>query len=99
MDNRPVRIGDKIAVKIANWHGHGWAMVREGFTVREKNGRLGIDYNTEHSPYTSRGDVFVPLSSFSGTTVCFENMETGEVFHYDNVTESVVEGLPELYRE
>ena len=92
-----IKSGDRIAVKIANWNGRGWSVVREAYTVYEKNGRLGIDYNTSRSPYTSRGDLFVPLEGFSGTTVGFENIDTGEMFHYDNITESVIAGYPTLY--
>lgn len=59
------------------------------FTVYEKNRKLGIDYNTERSPYTCKGDIFTPFETFA-QTVIFENVETGERFHWSNIENSVV---------
>lgn len=58
------------------------------FTVYEKDGKLGIDYNTEKSPYTCNGDIFTPFETFSNTVV-FENIETGEKYHYSNVKNGI----------
>lgn len=58
------------------------------FTVRRASGRLGIDWNTERSPYTCGGDIFTPLYTFAPSVV-FEDIETGARFHFDNLTESV----------
>lgn len=100
MKNITIKSGDRIRVRFANWNGSGWSDIDHGvYTVYENGGRLGIDYNTSRSPYTSRGEVFVPLASFSGSTVGFENIGTGTVCHYDNIKESVVEGYPTLYRK
>ena len=95
-----IKIGDKVRVLFANWNGSGWSDIDHGvYTVYESGGRLGIDYNTSRSPYTSRGEVFVPLASFSGSTVGFKNVETGEVYHYDNIASDVILGYPTMYRD
>lgn len=60
------------------------------FTVYEKNGNLGIDWNTNKSPTTSNGDVFVPFESFS-YTVIFENVETEKKYHWSNTEDRIVE--------
>ena len=59
------------------------------FTVYEKNGKLGIDWNTERSPYTCRGDIFTPFETFA-STVIFENVETREKFYFSNIENAVV---------
>ncbi len=59
------------------------------FSVYEKNGKLGIDYNTERSPYTCKGDTFTPFETFA-QSVIFENIETGELFHFSNIENAVV---------
>ena len=59
------------------------------FRVYRKNGKLGIDWNTERSPYTSNGDIFSPFENFSHTVI-FENVETGETYCFDNVSNEVV---------
>ena len=59
------------------------------FKVYEKNGKLGIDWNTEHSLYTCKGDIFTPFETFAHTVI-FENVETGELYHWDNISNSVV---------
>lgn len=58
------------------------------FTVCEKKGKLGIDWNTEKNPYSFNDDEFTPLETFSYTVV-FENIETGENFHFDSITNSI----------
>lgn len=55
------------------------------FTVYKKNGKLGIDWNTEQSPYTCNGDVFTPFETFA-PCVEFENISTGKCYHYSNLT-------------
>lgn len=61
----------------------------KAFRVYEKAGKLGIDWNTEKSPYTCKGDVFTPFETFA-TSVIFENIETGELFHFSNIRKAVV---------
>lgn len=58
------------------------------FKVYEKNGRLGIDWNIEKSPYTCKGDVFTPFETFA-STVIFENVETGELFNFSNIKNGI----------
>ena len=60
------------------------------FSVYEKNGKLGIDWNTDRSPYTCKGEVFNPFDTFANTVI-FENVETGKLYHWDNIKNSVVE--------
>ncbi len=59
------------------------------FPVYEKNGKLGIDWNTGKSPCTCKGDIFTPFETFA-TSVVFENVETGEFFHFSNIKNAVV---------
>lgn len=59
------------------------------FHVYKKNGKLGIDYNAEKSPYTCKGDVFTPFETFA-QSVIFENVETKELFHFSNIENAVV---------
>lgn len=59
------------------------------FRVYKKNGKLGIDWNTERSPYTCKGEVFTPFETFA-QTVIFEDVETGEKYHFDNIENTVV---------
>ena len=59
------------------------------FTVYEKNGKLGIDWNTERSPYTCKGDIFTPFETFA-STVIFEDVETGEKYHFSNIENDIV---------
>lgn len=59
------------------------------FCVYEKHGKLGIDWNTEKSPCTCKGDVFTPFETFA-QSVIFENVETGELFHFSNIKKAVV---------
>ena len=58
------------------------------FEVYEKNGKLGIDRNTEKSHYTCHGEVFTPFYTFASTVV-FENVETGELFHFSNIKNGI----------
>lgn len=59
------------------------------FTVYEKNGKLGIDWNTERNPYTCKGDVFTPFETFANTVI-FENVETGKKYCFSNIENAVV---------
>ncbi|MEE1505089.1 MAG: hypothetical protein UGF89_12705 [Acutalibacteraceae bacterium] len=55
------------------------------FTVRKKNGQLGIDFNTDKNPYICNGDRFVPFSCFAPCFE-FENIETGVLYHFNTVS-------------
>lgn len=43
------------------------------FKVKEVNGKLGIDWNTEKSPTICDGEVFTPFEAFA-PTVFFEKI-------------------------
>ena len=58
------------------------------FTVYKKNGKLGIDWNTERSPYICNGDVFTPFRIFA-PCVEFENISTGKTYHYSNLANNL----------
>jgi hypothetical protein len=60
------------------------------FTVREVNGKLGIDWNTEKSPYTCKGEVFTPFEAFSHLVI-FENVENEKKYHWSNVENGIAE--------
>ena len=59
------------------------------FCVHEKNGKLGIDWNTEKLPYSCNGEIFAPFETFV-PSVIFENVETGELSHFSNIKYAVV---------
>lgn len=59
------------------------------FCVYEKNGKLGIDWNTERLPCSCNGEIFAPFETFA-PSVIFENVETGELFHFSNIKNAVV---------
>ncbi len=60
------------------------------FTVYKKSGKLGIDWNTNRSPYTCNGDIFTPFHTFA-TTVIFEDIENGKQYYFDNITNGLKE--------
>lgn len=61
---------------------------RKVFTVYKKNEKLGIDWNTEKNPYSFNDDTFTPFETFSHNVI-FENVETGERFHFDTISNSI----------
>lgn len=60
------------------------------FQVKKQNGKYGIDWNTEHSPYTCNGEAFTPFDTFSHSVI-FEDVESGKHYHYSNISENMVE--------
>lgn len=64
------------------------------FEVRKESGQLGIDWNTERSPYTCKGEVFNPFYTFANNVI-FEDVETGKKYHYSNVVGRIVENTEE----
>lgn len=60
------------------------------FTVYKKGGKLGIDWNTNRSPYTCNSDIFTPFHTFA-TTVIFEDIENGKQYYFDNITNNLKE--------
>lgn len=54
------------------------------FTVREVNGKLGIDWNTEQKITTCNGEVFTPFETFA-PTVLFENIENEKIYYWSNI--------------
>ena len=60
------------------------------YIVHKKNGKLGIDWNTEKKITVSGGDIFTPFKSFSHTVI-FENVENGKKYHWSNVENALVE--------
>lgn len=84
-----MKAGDKIKVHL--YSNNREVQTRHKDTIFEvymKNGKLGIDWNTEHSPYTCKGDIFTPFYTFADTVI-FENVETGEKYHWDNISNSI----------
>ncbi|MBO5100574.1 MAG: hypothetical protein J6B63_04620 [Treponema sp.] len=66
-----MKINDKIKVHIFNCNKKEIKTRHfdKIFKVYEKNGKLGIDWNTERNPLTCDGNVFVPLEVFADTVV------------------------------
>lgn len=86
-----LKVNDKVKVRIYGTDGKAIKTRNfdKIFAVYEKNGKMGIDYNTEQNPYTCKGDIFTPFETFA-TTVIFENVETGEKFHFSNIKNVVI---------
>ena len=86
-----LKVNDKVKVRIYGTDGKAIKTrnFNKVFTVYEKNGKMGIDWNTEQSTYTCKGDIFTPFETFA-TTVIFENVETGEKFHFSNIKNTVI---------
>ena len=55
------------------------------FEVYKKGEKLGIDWNTERSPYTCKGDIFTPFETFA-QNVNFEDVESGKIYYFSNIT-------------
>lgn len=89
---RPADLAESDRVFVHLYDGSGREIITrhfgDVFTVRRESGRLGIDWNTERSPYTNRGEVFAPLSTFA-PSVIFEQIGTGYKFYCDNLTGSI----------
>ncbi len=60
------------------------------FKVYENNGKLGIDWNVERSPYICNGDVFTPFETFA-SSVIFENVKTGKKYCFSNIENAIIE--------
>lgn len=83
--------GDKIFVRIYDCRGKEIITRNHNkiFEVKKESNHLGIDWNTERSPYTCKGDIFTPFETFA-STVIFENVETGEDYHFSNIENNIV---------
>ncbi len=60
------------------------------FKVYKKNGKLGIDWNTDRSPYTCKGDIFTPFDTFADSVI-FENVEDGSLYRWDNIIDGIIQ--------
>lgn len=60
------------------------------FTVKEVNGKLGIDWNTEKLPYSCNGEIFAPFETFAHT-VLFENTESEKIYYWSNIKKGIAE--------
>lgn len=86
-----MKTGDKINVHVYDTCNREIKTRNYGtiFTVKEANGKLGIDWNTEKSPTTCNGETFTPFETFA-SSVIFENVETGGLFHFSSIKNAVV---------
>ena len=90
MQKCTLEAGDQVNVYITGYFG-GNHKFKSSYKVYEKGGKLGIDYG---DPYKNNGDMFVPFQDFSGSTVGFEDVKTGVMFHMDNIKKCLVPGTP-----
>lgn len=60
------------------------------YEVKKQGEKMGIDYNTERSPYTCNGAIFTPFETFA-QCVIFEDVNTKKKYHFDNLTNSIQE--------
>lgn len=88
--NAALSEGDRVRVHLYDTAGREIVTRHFGdvFTVRRENSALGIDWNTERSPYTCRGEIFTPFSTFA-TSVIFEQVGTGYRFYWDNIADAL----------
>lgn len=87
-----MKVNDKIKVHLYSRNQNEEIKTRNYdkiFTVYEKCGKLGIDWNTERSPYTCHGDIFTPFYTFADSVI-FENIETGNLYKWDNIANEIV---------
>lgn len=84
--------GDRVCVHLYDTAGREIVTRHFGevFTVRRENSALGIDWNTERSPYTCRGEIFAPFSTFA-PSVIFEQVGTGYRFFWDNISDALTQ--------
>ncbi|RGU26146.1 hypothetical protein DWW89_06815 [Agathobacter rectalis] len=59
------------------------------FACTKKPENLELIGTQKKSPYTCKGDAFAPFETFA-PSVIFENIETGELFHFSNIKNAVV---------
>lgn len=84
-----LREGSKVNVVFDR--GSYWEWKPGTFTVQpDRFGRLGIDYNKNHSAYTECGYEVVPFCHFA-STVNFISTRTNTVYHWDNIKNRLVE--------
>lgn len=60
------------------------------FEVKKQSGKIGIDFNTERSPYICHGDIFTPLETFA-RSVIFEDVDTRKKYYFDNIKNDIKE--------
>lgn len=60
------------------------------YEVKKQGGKIGIDFNTERSPYTCHGDIFTPFETFA-QSVIFEDVDTKKKYHFDNIAKDIKE--------
>lgn len=82
----------KVKVHFYNWFGKHEEIKTDNtdkiFTVYKKGGKLGIDWNTNRSPYTCNGDIFTPFNTFA-QCVIFEDIDNGKQYYFDNITNNL----------
>lgn len=60
------------------------------FDVFKQDDKLGINWNTEKSPYTCKGNIFTPFYTFANSVI-FEDIETGRCYYYSDLNNGLVE--------
>jgi len=89
--------GSKISVHFINhWNYRVPTEDETGYTgqtfiVKTENGKQGFDGNTSRSPYTCRGELFTPFSTYSWTVI-FKDVDTGKLYRYSNI----IQGLEDV---
>ena len=90
---------DRVKVHMIEWPSRREIRTRnhsEVFTVQKhpKTGKLCIDWRRGSDPLAHTGSTLVPLASFAWTVV-FENIDTGKLYHNNEIAGGVVELAPE----
>lgn len=92
--------GSKVSIHFINhWNYKNPTEIKTGytgkvFTVKTENGKLGIDGNTNRSPYTCKGELFIPFSVYSWTVI-FKDENTGKLYRYSEIKKGL-EDVTEL---
>lgn len=60
------------------------------FEVKQRDGKLGIDWNIDRIPSICKGSKFVPFEIFASNVV-LEDMNTGKIYHHNHLIGSIEE--------
>ena len=87
-----LKVNDRIKIRMYDMKGKeiSTGIVDKVFKVYEKNGKLGVDFYDEDRAQLWGRKIFTPFDEYSHTVV-FENVDTGEQYHYCTVTRKLEE--------
>ena len=90
-DKITVHMIDRPRLREIKTRGYGQVLT---VTKHPKTGKLCIDWGRFLAPSDPLSKDLIPLTGFAWTVV-FENVETGKLYHYNTLADSVIELAPE----